>query len=173
MASIQQDGIVLGPGNEIRPVPQNDPLLQELYRTHPLQVDQLLKLARFYEVYPGVAPLGKHSALVGLATQAGPQAVRQAFTDYGFLDLDEAWEYAVGLGHDYANDDPGDKPAAAIVSIKISIRQMVVNGIGLLIETFVSIDENSVESVRHFILGVAPTQADLEVLKEVPLRDNL
>ncbi len=50
---------------------------------------------------------------------------------------------------------------------------MVVNGIGLLIETFVSIDENSVESVRHFILGVAPTQADLEVLKEVPLRDNL
>ncbi len=116
MASIQQDGIVLGPGNEIRPVPQNDPLLQELYRTHPLQVDQLLKLARFYEVYPGVAPLGKHSALVGLATQAGPQAVRQAFTDYGFLDLDEAIEYATTW--DRPGDEPGDKPDAAIVSLR-------------------------------------------------------
>ena len=172
MASIQQEGIALGPGNEVKDVPQNEPLLRLLSeKTDPLQVDQLLKLAQFYEAYPGTAPLGKHNALVGLATQAGPQVVLQAFADYGVVEEGIEWastfdqpgdergdrvSLAAGVPSTVDESNTPDRADATVVSFQISIRQVSVNGIGLLVETFDSIDVNKVERARHFILGVAP-----------------
>ncbi|HLZ60294.1 MAG TPA: hypothetical protein VKR06_25380 [Ktedonosporobacter sp.] len=147
MPSIEPEEIVLGPGNEIVSDPQNEQLLALLLQFPIWEPDQVLKLAQFYQAYPGNASLGKHVALVALATQAGPQVAQQALQDY--IDWEELGE-VITSGSNY------DAATEANESFRVFYRRVPVNGIGLLVETFLSTDKEKVESSRHFILGIAP-----------------
>lgn len=165
-----QDGIVLGPGNEVTNVPQNERLLALIQQAPVWETEKALRLSQFLQEYPGNVPLGKHVALVALAMQAGPQAVQLSLLDYATFD--ENLERGLGpvLENMFeAEDEPGNRALAAgnspdaqdkvnitVMPFQIFYRRVPVNGIGLLVETFVPAGADQAQNVRHFILGVAP-----------------
>ncbi len=159
----EQGGIVLGPGNQVSNVPQNERLLALIEEAPVWETEKVLKLSQFLQAYPGNVPAGKHVALVALAMRGGQQAMEDALTDY----WDELREI---LTTGDKNEDEAVSTAAIVAdspvvagrmdmsraSLQLFYRRVPVNGIGLLVETFEILYENQVVKTQHFILGVAP-----------------
>ncbi len=153
MSIPEYDGqIKLGPGNEI-----TDPQLIKLLNDQPpLKLDELLQASQFLQKYPGNAPLGQHLALVGLAMERGPKVVHAALA--GYDDFEEGAEYAIRG----SNDDPRNEPDPFDVFIrrqpvKGSILGLPIDGLALLVETFISLNEDNTPDIeKHFIIGVIP-----------------
>ncbi|HZR40429.1 MAG TPA: hypothetical protein VFB12_09960 [Ktedonobacteraceae bacterium] len=173
MASIdEQCEIILGPGNEVTDVPQNERLLALIREAPVWGTEKVLKLSQFLQGYPGTLSTGKHVALVALAMQAGPPSAQLSLFDYQSVNWwEEFFESVESGGEDKgeAEDEnnnralvAGNNPAArenvdtALLSFQIFYRRVPVNGIGLFVETFVPVGVDQAQNARHFILGVAP-----------------
>src|SRR5579862_4798474 len=112
-----------------------DPKLIQLLKQQPvLETPQLLNLAKLYQGYSGSVAFGQHLALLGLATQQGPQVVQTALAQYIF-DEEAAEDFLAGQHVDDPEPDPWF----------LSIRQLEIQGgsllgqpikVALIVETF-------------------------------------
>ncbi len=158
MPQADQEPIVLDPGGKIRNVAQNKRLLDLLPQTRALLPEELLKLAKFYKAYPTNVPLGNHlellaNALLAQETPDGELVVSQEVFPV-YADFADATEDS-GEHNRETHEPPEDE------GVLLSVRWVLVSGIGLLIETLDIMTDSGTKSF-DYVIGVSPAPGSLQ-----------